>query len=729
MKRSDRNRSWSLKCLRVIMALFTFTSVLSQAESLDLSLEEIMNIEVDTVTKTAVELAQAPSPVTLITRQDIQKSFATSIPELLRQVAGVNVRWNTMVQTIDMRGFGQNPFTNRVLLLIDGIPYNSWNKGGFPQHPGLDFFPIENVKQIEVVKGPGSAIYGENAYWGVINIKTLSGLDVDGMEAEIFGGERDTRMGRVMFGGLFDDGSYLVSAKRNLSQLPSSLWRDDDSDIRANSYFAKVNWLDFTLSAYRYTDTMDETTYTLGSEYNTALNLPPTSTLTYETAALQQAVNIYAASYDKDFPDQDLRLSVDVSHAARFGSHCASCHSPYEDLDAGETGHGHTGLLGPAADHGSQDTAEVLIEMNLFDMHRVVAGVDYRKVDAGEHSTELGDGVLEYEKAGIYLQDQFSVLSDTLHFTAGVRHDLETSPELFDSFTSPRVAAVYRPNKRLSVRTGFNVAYHYPDFSMLYQDSYFYVIQGYNLPFTPPQEGLALGAFEPNPNLEPEKIRNVDLGFEYLINENFLVKVDLFRSVVSNFIVNAARLLPPVPPNPNPPPAPFEYVNHPDDAIIVGADIDLRIKMGRAFDGFINYSVQHNSQDGSLTDTAGREFEFVYSPRHKFNVGLNAGPFYGFSTNLSLSWKDEVVTPDFWRTTRNTVNPNNPLTEPIRLESHTLVNARVNYAVPLGGKNQLDIFVKATDLLDEAPRETVVGFNTKAPGREVFAGIEFRRAH
>jgi outer membrane receptor for ferrienterochelin and colicin len=106
-------RDWALHSVWFMMAFLSSTTVLADIDDLlELSLEEIMNIEVDTVTKTAVELAQAPSPVTVITHQDIKKSFATSIPELLRQVAGVNVRWNTMVQTIDIRGFGQNPFTN-----------------------------------------------------------------------------------------------------------------------------------------------------------------------------------------------------------------------------------------------------------------------------------------------------------------------------------------------------------------------------------------------------------------------------------------------------------------------------------------------------------------------------------------------------------------------------------------------------------------------------------------
>ncbi len=111
-------------------------------ELLQLDLEEVMNYEVITPTKTLTPLFKTPGTVSVISYKDIQKSSATTIPELLRLVAGVNVRWNPMVQTIDIRGFGSNPFTNRVLLMIDGVPYNSWNKGGFTQHPGFDFFSL-----------------------------------------------------------------------------------------------------------------------------------------------------------------------------------------------------------------------------------------------------------------------------------------------------------------------------------------------------------------------------------------------------------------------------------------------------------------------------------------------------------------------------------------------------------------------------------------------------------
>src|SRR5260221_12515997 len=98
-----------------------------------------------------------------------------------------------MIQTVDIQGFGENPFSSRLLLLIDGAPTNSGDTGGFPLSPGFDYFPIQAIKRIEVVRGPGSSLYGENAFWGVINILTLSGDHLAGGPARRFGaGSRRT---------------------------------------------------------------------------------------------------------------------------------------------------------------------------------------------------------------------------------------------------------------------------------------------------------------------------------------------------------------------------------------------------------------------------------------------------------------------------------------------------------------------------------------------------------
>src|SRR4051794_2910049 len=198
--------------------------------------------KVQAATKTEIPISKAPSAVTVVTAKQIAESGARTVPDLLRLVAGVNVRWNPMVQTIDIRGFGENPFSNRILLLIDGVPYNSGDTGGLPLSPAFDLFPVQNIKRIEIVRGPGSSLYGENAYWGVINIVTLSGEDLAGGSAQLYGGgQRDTMAGTLMYGNRIGSSgaSGLAAIKMQRTMFPTEFWTDDNSHIRANDVFLR----------------------------------------------------------------------------------------------------------------------------------------------------------------------------------------------------------------------------------------------------------------------------------------------------------------------------------------------------------------------------------------------------------------------------------------------------------------------------------------------------------
>jgi outer membrane receptor protein involved in Fe transport len=97
--------------------------------------------------------------------------------------------------------------------LIDGVPYNAWDKGGFPQHPSLDFFVIQNIKRLEVIRGPGSALYGENAYWASSTSSRSPARTCKGGQVEAFGGSRETGSLGTYYGRRFSDASLFVSGK------------------------------------------------------------------------------------------------------------------------------------------------------------------------------------------------------------------------------------------------------------------------------------------------------------------------------------------------------------------------------------------------------------------------------------------------------------------------------------------------------------------------------------
>lgn len=674
-------------------------------ELLELSLEELLNLKVKAATKTEIPLSRSPGAVTVISASQIRESAARTLPELLRLVAGVNVRWNPMMQTIDMRGFGQNPFTSRVLLLIDDVPYNSWNKGGFPQQPGFDFFVLQNIKQIEIIRGPGSALYGENAYWGVINIVTLSGKDLAGGKIEAAAGDRETRSASVVYGQEVRDAAFLVSAKFLQSQFPTEFWFAENpaSKVRGADIFLKGQYKGLTLSYYRHDDEVGGY-----REHIADPGLPPGAV--FESAAkIRQTVNIAALKYGHQTSDRNLRLAGDISYAQRDGMHCAGCHSLPQDPHFGEK-----------EDHGYQLIGNLLAELNYLPRNNLVAGIEGRKVDSKGHDDELQavdpatgrKSVWAYTKFAAFIQDQLSLAGERLQIIAGARYDGKTDPELFGDRLSPRIAAVFNPRAGLTLRAGWNMAFHFPDFSSLYQNTWFFNVRAGDA-------GIPLSLFSPNPGLKPEEIQNVDLGMEYRISPNLSLKLDLYRSLVQNFIVLALTLPPP------PDLSTVRFENHPDKAAIWGSELEMRWNLKSTIRGFLNWSYQDQNQSGKLRDSAGNRFEFVYAPRHKLNLGAYLGPYAGLRSTVEVTWRDRYQFPAVWNLLNSGFTDSSTGLE----GAYTYINLRFMYEVPfvkqpLGYRLRLNFQVR--NLLNERPRETVVGVNNRMAGREFFGGIEFR---
>ena len=108
------------------------------------------------------------------------------------------------------------------------------------------------------MRGPGSALYGENAFWGVLNIVTLSGEDLQGGRVEVFGGARETGSAGTYYGRRFTNGSLFASGKFVHSQLPMAFWADEnDAAVRAFDGFLKASYKGVQFSYYRHDDSFD----------------------------------------------------------------------------------------------------------------------------------------------------------------------------------------------------------------------------------------------------------------------------------------------------------------------------------------------------------------------------------------------------------------------------------------------------------------------------------------
>ena len=164
-----------------------------------LSLEQLGNVEVTTVSKDPQQVMKTPAAVFVITQEDIRRSGATSIPEALRLAPGVEVaqidgnHWSVAI-----RGFA-GQFSKSLLVLIDGRSvYTPLFEGVYWDLP---YVMLEDVERIEVIRGPGGTIWGSNAVNGVINIITKSANNTHGALATLGGGTVDQGTGAFRYGG------------------------------------------------------------------------------------------------------------------------------------------------------------------------------------------------------------------------------------------------------------------------------------------------------------------------------------------------------------------------------------------------------------------------------------------------------------------------------------------------------------------------------------------------
>jgi iron complex outermembrane receptor protein len=170
-----------------------------------LSLEDLMNLQVTSVSKQSQRIANAPAAVYVITSEDIAHSGMTSIPDLLRLSPGLEVaRVTASSWAITSRGFNST-FANKLQVLMDGRTlYTPFFSGTFWADQD---YVLQDLDRIEVIRGPGATLWGANAVNGVINITTKDARDTQGWLADGLGGNVE-QQGAIRYGGQLDERTY-----------------------------------------------------------------------------------------------------------------------------------------------------------------------------------------------------------------------------------------------------------------------------------------------------------------------------------------------------------------------------------------------------------------------------------------------------------------------------------------------------------------------------------------
>jgi iron complex outermembrane receptor protein len=214
------------------------------------SLEDLMDVTVTSVSKREQKLSRAASAIFVISQEDIRRSGATNIPDLLRMAPGVDVQQiDANAWAISMRGFSSR-FANKVLVLIDGRTVYS------PVFSGVYWdqleMPLENIERIEVIRGPGATVWGANAVNGVISIITKSSRNTQGGQVTAGGGSQTHATGQLQYGGalgqsgtyrMFGDYSNIGNSSAQQGGVANDHWQRMQTGFRTDWDLAKSDTL------------------------------------------------------------------------------------------------------------------------------------------------------------------------------------------------------------------------------------------------------------------------------------------------------------------------------------------------------------------------------------------------------------------------------------------------------------------------------------------------------
>lgn len=368
----------------------------SRPDLTSLSLEDLAEIKVTSVSKKEEKLSETTAAIHVITQEDIRRSGVTSIAEALRLVPGMQVaRQNAHTWAISARGFNDT-FANKLLVLIDGRSvYTPLFSGVFWD---VQDTLLDDIDRIEVIRGPGSTLWGANAVNGVINIMTKSAKDTQGALVTVGGGTEDRgfvgvrygmKLADTMFLRLYGKGFLKDHSERFGGGDANDEWRQARGGFRLDWEPSDVNR--FTFQGDVYGGGFHETV--------TSTSLVAPFSTTTEEVGWMAGGNLLARWTRQFTEDSDLRVQTYYDHTVRD--------------------------LGFFAESRNTFDVELQHRLRVGERHEVIWGLDYRILqdDAYKQSPDvsLSSRSESRQLFSFFLQDQIDLVPDKLKLTLGAK--------------------------------------------------------------------------------------------------------------------------------------------------------------------------------------------------------------------------------------------------------------------------------------------------------------------
>jgi len=400
-----------------------------------LSPEELMKVEVATVysaSKFEQKVTEAPASVSIVTADEIRKYGYRTLSDILRSLRSFNITYDRNYTFVGVRGFGRaGDYNSRILLQVDGHRLND-NVYSLALI-GTEFpVDVDLIDRVEVVRGPGSALYGNDAFFAVVNVITRRGGDLRGAELSGEAGSFDTYKARATYGNLFKNG---------MEALLSGSYYDSTGD--------RLFFKEFDAPATNNGIT-DHTDY--DSFYNTLAKFSHAG-FTLEGVYSSRTKGIPTASYGTDFNEPrnktvDDWWFADLKYERSLGSRLAVTGRLFYDIYDYRGDYIYSGVVNKDLGYGSWWGGEAKVAATLLDRHKLVVGAEYqdnlhqdqKNYNLDPYELFVDDRRNSYLVAG-YIQDEITIFRNLL-LNAGVRYDYYST---FGSTVNPRLALIYTP--------------------------------------------------------------------------------------------------------------------------------------------------------------------------------------------------------------------------------------------------------------------------------------------
>lgn len=549
-------------------------------------------------------IAQAPAVASVITAEDIKRIGATDLDQVLETVPGlhVSVAPRGYLPLYTLRGIysENNP---QVLFLINDIPITNQYVGNRGELWGG--MPVNNVKRIEIIRGPGSSVYGADAFAGTINILTKTADDVNGMEFGARAGSFKTHEGWMLYGGKRSNFDIAFSL-----ELLKSDGHDGRIEADAQTGLDAVFGTDASLSpgpVNLQRDNIDTRLDVSNEHWQIRLGYQGRRDLS-SGAGVAQALDPEATG-DSDRYSADITYSNAISESWNFSGQVsyfdisakpdlvlyppgAFAGSFPEGMIAQPYVYERHGRLNLSAFYHGIDNHNIRLGLGgaYSDMHKIKELKNYTfapngfplnlgsVVDASNDSNLVFIQPHDRDIHYFFLQDEWSVAPDWT-LTGGIRYDHYSD---FGDTTNPRLALVWQTRYNLTSKLLYGRAFRAPAFNEFYN---------INNP-------VALG----NPDLEPEKIDTYEIAFDYQHSDWLNTKLNLFRFRMTDII----RFVP------DPLPATTVTAQNKGERHGHGLELEASLRLTTSVNVYGNYAYQNSTEEDTDSDVANAPQHQIY---------------------------------------------------------------------------------------------------------------------